>query len=343
MLQLAARLFVVLALALAARPVSAEPRVEMDLAFEPGFPIAGQQRWSAALENVGVANLRIRQARQGDKTEIETSGSGDSALHRVTGILTADNKLVLPAGSFSLQDQARISEWVARLKAGGIQELTAPRTSFGLTEPEFAALKARLAAPLTFSTKDQLATGCVKSLVRGLTIPVTVTEPARAAVESDWRIREDLEGMSQGTALAAMLRPLGLGFAPQREIGGKVSLKIAPQHDLRELWPVGWSDEEKAKDLMPDLFKFLNVEIADTPLSEAMAAIEGRLNVPFLYDHNNMARDRIEPSQINVSLPAGRTFYNKILRQLLFQAKLKADLRADEAGKPFLWITTIRP
>jgi hypothetical protein len=74
-----------------------------------------------------------------------------------------------------------------------------------------------------------------------------------------------------------------------------------------------------------------------------MAAIEGRLNVPFLYDHNNMARDRIEPSQINVSLPAGRTFYNKILRQLLFQAKLKADLRADEAGKPFLWITTIRP
>jgi hypothetical protein len=149
--------------------------------------------------------------------------------------------------------------------------------------------------------------------------------------------------MSQGTALAAMLRPLGLGFAPQREIGGKVSLKIAPQKDLTELWPVGWTDDEKAKDLAPDLFKFLNVEIADTPLTEAMAAIQGRLDFPFFYDHNNLARDRIEPSQVRVSLPAGRTYYNKILRQLLFQAKLKADLRADEAGKPFLWITTIKP
>jgi hypothetical protein len=324
-------------------PAWAESRVEMELAFEPGFPITGAQKWSAALENVGVTNLRIRQARQGDRTQIETTGSGASAVYQVTGILTRDNKLMLPAGSFSMQEQARIAEWVAKLKAGGIEELTAPRTAFDLTQAEFAALKQRLAAPVAFSTKDQLATGCVKALVRGLTIPVTVDEAARAAVESDWRIPEEMQGMSQGTTLAAMLRPLGLGFAAQREIGGKVSLRIASQQNLRELWPVGWTAEEKMKDLTPDLLKFLNVEIADTPLPDAMGAIQSRLEIPFLYDHNNMARDRIEPAQINVSLPAGRTYYNKIIRQLLFQAKLKADLRVDEAGEPFLWITTIKP
>jgi hypothetical protein len=31
------------------------------------------------------------------------------------------------------------------------------------------------------------------------------------------------------------------------------------------------------------------------------------------------------------------------LRKLLFQAGLKFEVRLDEAGKPFLWITTVKP
>jgi hypothetical protein len=74
-----------------------------------------------------------------------------------------------------------------------------------------------------------------------------------------------------------------------------------------------------------------------------MTAIQSRLEMPFLYDHNKLVRDRIDPAEIKVALPGRRIHYNKIIRQLLFQAKLTSDLRVDEAGAPFLWITTIKP
>jgi hypothetical protein len=262
-------------------------------------------------------------------------------VHHVTGVLTSDNRLLLPTGRFSLQDQARLADWIAKLKAGGVEELTAPRVGFGLTEQEFATFHRRLAAPVTFPTKDRSAAECAKSLARGLGLPIVVDDASRAALNDTFRLTEEMLGMSQGTALAAMLRPLGLAFAPLREPGGKVSLKIAFSKDLRESWPIGWPLEKTPREAMPDLFKFLNVEIADTPYPEAMEAIQGRLKTPFLYDHNALARHRIDLAAIHVSVPAGRTYYKRILDRMLFQAKLKSALRMDDAGAPFLWITTV--
>jgi hypothetical protein len=59
-------------------------------------------------------------------------------------------------------------------------------------------------------------------------------------------------------------------------------------------------------------------------------------------DHGALARRQIEPAHIMVSLPAQRTFYKNILNRILFQARLKGELRVDEAGRPLFWITTIQ-
>lgn len=320
----------------------AEPRVELELVTAPGFPVTGAHQWMAVLQDLGVGNLRIRQGKSGDRAEIKTTGAGDSAVHRVTGILTNRNQVVLPAGSFSLHEKARIAEWIAKVKAGGQEELTVPRIAFGLTQPEFVQLHDRLAVPLTISTKDQRAADSVKAIVRGLGLPATVDDSARPALDGDWVMPDEYQGMSQGTSLAALLRPLGLAFAPQREPGGRVSLRIAPQDALREFWPAGWPSEKNPRETVPDLFKFLNVEIADTPLPDALGAIQGRLNVPFLYDQNALAREQIDVATVRVSVPAGRTYYKRILDRMLFQAKLKSDVRVDESGKPFLWITSVK-
>ena len=44
-----------------------------------------------------------------------------------------------------------------------------------------------------------------------------------------------------------------------------------------------------------------------------------------------------------VTLPRSRTTYSLALKKLLFQAGLKFEVRVDEAGTPFLWISTIKP
>ena len=48
-------------------------------------------------------------------------------------------------------------------------------------------------------------------------------------------------------------------------------------------------------------------------------------------------------SQAPADVPDGRMSYSQTLRRVLSQAKMKYDLRVDEAEKPFLWITTVKP
>ena len=119
-------------------------------------------------------------------------------------------------------------------------------------------------------------------------------------------------------------------------------LRIVRSRDAKESWPVGWPPQHAPGKTLPDLFRSLNVEIDDTPLPDALAAIKQRVNVPFLFDYNAMARYQIEPTKTHVTLPRKKSFYNSIVRDLLRQAKLKHELRVDDAGKPFLWISSLK-
>ena len=77
-------------------------------------------------------------------------------------------------------------------------------------------------------------------------------------------------------------------------------------------------------------YKFLPVEIEDTPLNEACDAIRDRVKVPILFDYNALARREIDITT-KVSLKPTKTFYRKIIDRLLYQLKLKCDLLVDEA------------
>jgi hypothetical protein len=63
--------------------------------------------------------------------------------------------------------------------------------------------------------------------------------------------------------------------------------------------------------------------------------------VPLLIDRAALVREGIDPNRTRVSMPQMRTTYSLALRQLLFPVKMKFDVRRDEAGRPFLWITPL--
>jgi hypothetical protein len=155
-------------------------------------------------------------------------------------------------------------------------------------------------------------------------------------------VADELQGLSAGTALAALLRPLGLVLLPQKQPDGQLKLWITDVRRAAVSWPVGWPSQKPPRETLPDLFTFLNVEIQDAPLSKSLEEISGRLKAPILFDHNGLARQKIDMSHVNVSLPPGRTYYQKIVERLLYQAKLKCELRVDEAKKPFLWVSPIK-
>src|SRR5439155_6631551 len=142
-----------------------------------------------------------------------------------------------------------------------------------------------------------------------------------------------------GTALAAIVRPAGGVLLPRAGANG-VELVIAAPTTGGDMWPIGWPPQENDQSkLIPKLLEFTDVEI-DLPLPDVLKAIQDRLKVPFLFDHNNIVRQKIDLVK-TVKIAATKTFYRKILDRVLAQAGLKCEVRVDDAGKPLIWITPL--
>ncbi len=320
----------------------AEGRVELELITEPGLPVNAPQRWLAALREASFDSIRIPAGTAGDQVEIRPLGAAGSGSYRVVGRLTERNTLMLPGGEFRFGDTAGVKSWVARLRQGDDDGGPDTPRPFGLTPDQLVAVHDALNAPVAFSTRGQPSYDVLKRIAAGVTLGFESDAQTRQTMMDADPVADELQGLSAGTALAAVLRPLGLVMAPKKLLSGAIKLEIADFRRLPESWPVGWPPRKPPREAAPQLLTFLNVEIDRTPLADALEAIRGRLDLPILFDHNSLARHRIDPTQVSVSLPAGRTYYQGAIDRLLNQAQLTSDLRMDEAETPFLWISTLR-
>ncbi|MCA9123132.1 MAG: hypothetical protein KDB11_23260 [Planctomycetales bacterium] len=320
----------------------AGPPVSFELLMEGGFPVSGAQRWIEALKDLDHSGLRIRSGSPGDETQVTNRGTEASPSYHVVGLLLANNQLALPNGKFGLNDRAGIANWIRKLQDDGIEGLTTSKAAFGLTAEELVDFDKQLAIPIGFDTKGVRVGDVARTIVRSLPMEISVTDDARRAFSRNEAVLDELNGLSAGVSLAATLRPLGLVLSPDKPRGGKVRLVISDVREVTESWPVGWPPQATPRQVAPKLYEYLTVEIKETALSEAITAIQGRVDTPFLFDHNGMAREQIDVKDVKVSFPKKRVQYLRVLDQILFQAHLQSEVRLDEAGKPFLWISPRR-
>ncbi len=318
----------------------ADPSLDIELVTEAGFRQEDARKWFALFEEINIYGVKIRGGKRGDRVAFEALGEPPTR-YRITGILSGSNQLDLPGGKFTVSDKARLAAWAAKVRSGGEDALFEKPVALGLTAKQLDAAKKEWAGTCRVTTKDQPPGEIVSRILREITPSITLDGKADAKLAQLDKFPDDLTGLSAGTMLAAVLRPAGLALVPIAE-GRTVTWQIVDSQRAAEVWPVGWRPTKPPKDYVPELFKFLTVEIEDTPLTEVIEALQERLAVPVIIDQNSLARERVDLATTKVSLPKTNTFYQKILERALFQAKLKLELRVDEADKPFLWITTIR-
>lgn len=320
----------------------AAPRVLLELATQEGFQATDAQVWYQTLTRLGVSGLQIRGMRAGDAPRVETTGSGASAGYRVTGILTARNELILPGGRFSSRDGDGIKAWLDDLRENGPPGAGRPQKVFGLDPRVVGEIRKDLAAEVNFETAGLRRTELLAKIARELNLDLTVAPGTGEALQRAGAVREELKGVAAGTALAYILRPAGFALVPRPAAGG-YQLHVMAARDAEEIWPVGLPAEDKRRQVLPVLSEVIEVEIEKgTQLTAALSAIQGRLKVPFLADHNALAAEGIDITSATVQLPARKLNYSIILRTLLGQARLVYEVRTDEAGAPFIWITTLR-
>ncbi|MEM7783258.1 MAG: hypothetical protein AAF623_07885 [Planctomycetota bacterium] len=314
--------------------------IYLEISAEARGTIGAQQKWMTMLQDVGADRIVSKTLPNGTPT-IEESTTSRATLIRVQGFIVG-NRLKLPGGSFKIQDKAAIRALVQSLRDDGAKVALAEKKAFGLTSEQLVSLHQKLASPIQFETQQKKIGQLVKQIVgQNKDLNFVYDSVAKAALAGDEVFRDELQGLSTGTSLAAILRPLGLVLEPYREQGKPMEIRIVDSRSSEENWPIGWPPEIAPVRVEPKLFDRIDIEIRGFQMSIAMNAIQKRAKVPFIYDYNLMARDGVELDQVRVTLVQKQVSLMVAVSKLVRQTKPRMfqELRIDENGKGFLWIT----
>jgi hypothetical protein len=229
----------------------AAERVELELITEPGFPVNGAQRWLASLKDVPFDSVRIRSAKPGDQVEVRQRVGDGSRTYQVIGLLSERDTLVLPGGEFRMGDTGGLRGWLAKIEEGGETRLQETEGPFGLTPTQLVKVHEALCPPVAFSTQGQPSFDVLKRIAGGLSLSFLADTEARQMMAGPETVADELQGLSAGTALVAVLRPLGLVMAPQKQADGAIKLWITDVRRAAESWPVGWPSQKSPRETAP--------------------------------------------------------------------------------------------
>jgi hypothetical protein len=304
-------------------------------------PITAQHEWLQRLAEVGVTDLRFRAQEPGDAIGIEKSELAGDIVYRVTARLDSRSNLVFPGAVFRIGEARQVTAWLKDLAEKGPLESREKKAAFGLTESQFKRLQLGLAKPNSLVAKDLDRAEAIRRIVEQSAVPIRVRPKLLALAEGE-KIQDELAGLSSGTTLSYLLQSAELCLVPKMEGSGGVVCEISALRSGAEIWPIGWTPEKSIPELLPKLYQTFNANVDGVPVQKVLDAIGKRLETPFLVDRIAMARYHMDLTKMMTTLPPTRTTYNSLLRKVLAQAKMRFEVRVDDAGNPFLWITTMR-
>lgn len=321
-------------LSLATSLFSQSKTVGFDIAYGSDLPVGVVQSWMKTLQTAGVKGIRIAVK---DDQDVRIVEDRTGASVTVFGRIDRNQRLVVPNRTFKLSDTKQIREWVGDFTTT-VADADKKRGAFGLTATELVGVFVELGTPLSVSTQDQNVSDIVDSIGKQLQFKIAADSKAESALADVTKIPEELKGVSCGTALAAIVRPLGLVVTIDK---ARRRIQLVESRDANEHWPIGWPPQQRPGIVAPTLFKKTKVDIEDFPLDEVLGAISAKIKLPVIYDQNTLARYDVEMQKIEVTVRPTELTYDKIIRDVLSYAKpkLSYELRVDEIGQPFLWVT----
>ncbi len=332
------RLILGAALAMLPAAANAELPVELEVAAQADAPFGAMQAWNKILAEMNLTRVRLRGARGGDVPSLEVHGEGAGQRFILVGMLNHRDELVLPGGKFTQGDRARLKQFFADLPRR-LEDERNPRGRFSLTREEFEQVFADLSRPVTEPTLDGAPHELVATLTKEFAMPVAGSAATKAALREAAPFRAQMKGLTTGTTLAAVLRAAGLQFVPEKIGAGPLTLRVAPLDSGSESWPVGWKPLGGPRQTAPAMYRVTNIEIENYTLAKALEALAPHMAVPLVFDQRVLAQREIDLAAIQVKYPRGKTFVRNAVDSILSQGRLAGELRIDEAGQPFYWIT----
>lgn len=317
--------------------------LELRVLVDDRSRLGASHEWMQALSDVGADRV-VAETSRVQKPSFEEYGSGSSKTLAVIGIVRK-GILHLPGGKFSIRQTSSIRNHLQKLRDDGAEVTIAEKVAFGLTAKQLVSVHDQLSSTIQTSTKGKNAGKLAIELLRASGYSTKLDQGTKLTISrAESTVDAELEGFSIGMGLSLTLRQIGLVFEPTRPQGQEIQILIRQPDQKAKHWPVGWPLSDTRKKAAPNLFVKVPVEAFDTPIMDLLNAIEGKIKLPFVYDTASISRNEIDlaATKVTYSRPGKKSSFDAVIDKVLNQVKpkLKSELKIDEVGKPFLWITT---
>ena len=346
-------------------------RVRVIVLVDGAGGVLAARQWREALAALEI-DASIRTARPLDELGAAEQTGGGLRTVTATGRLTDDGALAFGDRRFEPGDRRGLAAWAAALETHGAAGDPAGQPLWGLSGAQFREVFEALAAPAPAgfaAAGGGTAGAALSALDLPPNLPVAISDEAAArlaapAADGAHAAGGALPALSKGTAMAVALARRGLAFRPTRTPAGSLELTIVPRPAADApvpvpgtgatpggepaepvgAWPVGWRPAAGPARVAaaPGMFSLATVGVPEGPLTAFAAAVERASGVPVVLDESALRAAGVDPARAMVSVPAGRSTWLKAVRFAVAEHRLQSELRQDEAGRGFLWVTPIK-
>ena len=300
------------------------------------------QDWGRLLQEKGYSP-RFRVPAVGEKQRLEEETADGRIRIVVVGGLKPDGSLELGNRRFTPGDGTALEKFLKDLKQYGTGGPAAGNPRWGLSEEQFLSFSRLLSKPLEGPIELGSPAATVETLGLPMELSVVFADDAvaRSLQPRSEQVPEQLEltGVSRGTALAIVLAQYGMGFRPVLTKQGTFVVEVCSGGEADNLWPVGWKTLEPTPDVLPAWLKSIPFSIEDADLTSLLEAVAGKLQIPVYTSVHALAAAGRSLDELTWSR-TGKLSPFAMLRTVGEKYELGFDVRADEAGRLFLWATT---
>lgn len=313
---------------------------------QPSYRI-NAQKWGRVFQEIGYV-VRFREGRAGERTTVENVERSGQEITRIVGLMESDGRISFRGRKFAMSEPDQITAWFEELKRFGANGPPNSSPTWGLNDTQFAAVTRLLSVPVEEPVVMKSAVEALDSMQLPAVVRLRFTDAARAKAVTPpdeqspgvSELGEDAVGMSKGTVLAIVLAQYGLGYRPLVNPEGGYILEIDAGDESSNFWPIGWKTKEAINVAVPEIFKPITVDVEDVPLTAIVDLLSERLKVRDFYSTAALRGAKIDVAELTYSRKPEKIPPSRLMSLMGDRFQMGMDIRTDESGKCFLWVTT---
>jgi hypothetical protein len=310
-----------------------------------GLGVKGQGLRSL-FDNLGYP-VRIRPGTSADKVETREKTYNKLRQVQVVGRVGEKGRLEFADRTFSLSDTQALREWLRELETYGAQGTPEGKPLWGMSDAQFKEVHATLAGKVANDVQGLSFEAALSSLELPAQYPVRVSNEASSWLKQTFSrippVRHALKDCTRGTALAIVTNEYGMGFRPLRTPEGNIELVVDPLTKSTDVWPIGWQPKQPEPAVVPKLYELTPVEYSNQKLPDILNSISSDTGIPIRVDYFGIGTQGIKFENLRATQKRQKAPLSRVLGRITTPHRLQSQVRIDEAGQPFVWVSILTP